>query len=30
LSEQNKEVVERLEKEVEKKEKKLLALAGEI
>lgn len=29
LSEQNKEVVERLEKEVEEKEKKLLALAGE-
>lgn len=28
LSEQNKEVVERLEKEVEEKEKKLLALAG--
>lgn len=29
LTEQNKEVVERLEKEVEEKEKKLLALAGE-
>ncbi len=29
LSEQNKEVVEKLEKEVEEKEKKLLALAGE-
>jgi hypothetical protein len=29
LSEENKEVVERLGKEVEEKEKKLLALAGE-
>ena len=29
LTEQNKEVVEKLEKEVEEKERKLLALAGE-